>query len=56
VVTGQTTNIQADQMSVTQLNWKAIGWQHEFAPEEVGQESGGGLINYAKQVTSLFKK
>ena len=52
VVTGQQTSIQAEQMSVTQLTWKAIGWSHEFAPEEpVGSAEDrlvSGVKNFAK--------
>jgi hypothetical protein len=52
VITSQQTSIQSEQMSVTQLTWKAIGWSHEFAPEEP-TESGGdrlvsGVKNFAK--------
>lgn len=48
VVTGQQTSIQAEQMSVTQLTWKAIGWQHEFAPEEPTGSSEDRLVSGVK--------
>jgi hypothetical protein len=56
VITGQQTSIQSEQMSVTQLTWKAIGWQHESSPEQpTGSDRDGEIIgaatNFAK---SLF--
>lgn len=48
VVTGQQTSIQAEQMSVTQLTWKAIGWQHEFAPEAPTESNEDRLVSGVK--------
>lgn len=48
VITSQQTSIQSEQMSVTQLTWKAIGWQHEFAPEEPTGSTEDRLVSGAK--------
>ncbi len=55
VITGQQGSIQAEQMSVTQLSWKAIGWQHEFAPEEPAGSDRDSVIagGFAKAVNAL---
>ena len=49
VITGQQTSIQSEQVSVTQLSWKAIGWQHEAAPEEpTGSDRDGAILDTLK--------
>jgi hypothetical protein len=55
VITGQQTSIQAEQMSITQLSWKAIGWQNETIPEEA-TEAGGIGRSFSGAVNSLFGK
>lgn len=57
VITGQQGNVQAEQMSVTQLSWKAIGWQHEFSPEEpTGSDRDSAITGgFARAVTALRK-
>jgi hypothetical protein len=58
VITGQQCSIQAEQMSVTQLSWKAIGWQHEMAPEEPsGSDRDSAIVGgFATAVNSLRGK
>ena len=58
VVVGQQTTIQSGQLSISQLAWKAIGWQNEFTPEEPTAAGGDRLlnnpaVNFAKKVAGF---
>lgn len=58
VITSCQTSVQADQVSVTQLTWKAIGWQNEFVPEPPSEASedrlSSGLKNIGNKVKNFF--
>lgn len=58
VVVGQQTTMQSGQLAITQLAWKAIGWQNEFAPETPTEAGGDRLlnnpaVNFAKKITGF---
>lgn len=57
VITGQQTSVQSEQLSVSQLTWKAIGWQNEFLPETPVDESSDPLSikNLGGKITGMFK-
>lgn len=54
VITSQQTSIQAEQLSVTQLSWKAIGWQAESPPKPPA-ESGNRDATILNGITDAFK-
>ena len=59
VITGQQVSIQTEQLTVTQLSWKAIGWQAESAPQmpvSSSKDRFGQAVDNAKEAFDKFIK
>jgi hypothetical protein len=58
VITSNQTTVDAEQMSITRLSWKAIGWQNENQPQEpAGSDRDSAIVGgFANAINSIRGK